>query len=155
VGTSTVKDEANGLEWQRTDDGIKRTWRDSLDACAHLSLAGHADWHLPNSFELLSLLEYGASENVKIDPAFDKARPELYWSSTPSENTPGLAWTVGFNLGTVDAVSDNGRAFARCVRHFQVSAPSCRCGPAESSGALAWLALALLGLRSRSRVRDP
>lgn len=146
----TVRDEANGLEWQRIDDGLKRTWRDSLDACAKLSLGGHRDWHLPNALELMSLLDYATTEPTKLDPLFESARPELYWSSSFSQNTGGLAWAVGFNLGAVDAVSVDGRAFTRCVRHLPTPPPSCRCGPGVD-GAASWGALALLVLRLRRR----
>jgi len=147
AGAVSVRDDANALEWVRDDDGIKRTWRESLDACAHLSLGGHRDWHLPNALELMSLAEYGSAERVKIDPAFEGARPELYWSSTFSQNTPGLAWSVGFNLGVVDAVGVSGRGFARCVRHLQPGgAAACRCG----EGGVLLLGLAVLWLRSRS-----
>lgn len=148
----TIKDETNGLEWQRVDDGLKRTWRDSLDACAKLSLAGHGDWHLPNAFELMSLLDYGTTEPTKIDPLFQSARPELYWSSSFSQNTDGLAWAVGFNLGAVDAVSVEGRAFARCVRHLPSPPPPCRCGTG-AGGAATWGVLALLALLRRARLR--
>lgn len=145
----TVRDEANGLEWQREDDGFKRKWRDSLDVCAKLELAGHHDWHLPNALELVSLLDYAATSPSKLDPAFVNPRPELYWSSTPSENTPGLAWGVGFNFGAVDAVSVDGRALARCVRHLP--APStCRCG-SDAGGAVIAVGTLLLSLRRRTR----
>lgn len=145
----TVKDEAHGLEWQRADDGRKRSWRDSLDACAHLTLAGHDDWHLPNALELMSLLEYDAAAPTKLDPVFERARAELYWSSSYSANTPGLAWAVGFNYGAVDAVSVQGRALARCVRHLPAPTPPCRCG--TDGGALPLLAVALLGAWRRLR----
>ena len=154
AGLETVRDEANGLEWQRADDGRKRTWRESLDACAQLSLSGHQDWHLPNVFELFSLLEYGGTEPAKIDGAFDGARPELYWSSTYSQNTAGLAWGVGFNLGAVDAVSVDGRAFARCVRHLPSAPPPCRCGT-DAGGAATWAVVAMLGLLLWRRPRGP
>ena len=150
ANSATVKDEALGLEWQRVDDGRKRTWRDSLDACAKLDLAGHQDWHLPNALELFSLLDYGSVDAAKLDGAFEAARPELYWSSTFSQNTEGLAWAVGFNMGTVDAVRVQGRAFARCVRHLPSPPPPCRC---DAGGVGAWAAVALLSLLFRPRSR--
>ncbi len=148
VGAVSVRDEAHALEWVREDDGLKRTWRESLDACAHLSLGGYRDWHLPNVLELMTLVEYGGTERVKIDPAFEGARPELYWSSTFSQHTAGLAWGVGFNLGVVDAVGVSGRGFSRCVRHLQPGgARACGCS-SGAVGALAWAA-ALFWLAAR------
>ena len=44
----TVQDTTTMLEWQRQDDGTKRTWKDSLDYCSRLSLGGLSGWHLPN-----------------------------------------------------------------------------------------------------------
>ena len=38
--TQTVRDETTGLEWQRRDDGVRRSWNDSLSYCAGLSLGG-------------------------------------------------------------------------------------------------------------------
>ena len=100
----------------------------------------------------MSLLDYGTTEPTKIDPLFESARPELYWSSSFSQNTDGLAWAVGFNLGAVDAVSMNGRAFARCVRHLPSAPPPCRCGTG-AGGAASWGVLAFLVLLRRARLR--
>ena len=74
----TVQDTTTGLEWQRTDDGIKRSWKDSLDYCAGLSLGGLSGWHLPNISELLGIVQYDAlnSDGVAIDPAFTGAQAE-------------------------------------------------------------------------------
>ena len=75
----TVQDTTTGLEWQRTDDGIKRSWKDSLDYCAGLSLGGLSGWHLPNISELLGIVQYDAlnSDGVAIDPAFTGAQADL------------------------------------------------------------------------------
>ncbi|MBK7859714.1 MAG: DUF1566 domain-containing protein [Archangiaceae bacterium] len=151
AGAATVRDDAHALEWVREDDGLKRTWRESLDACAHLSLGGYRDWHLQNVLELVTLMEYGGTERVKIDPAFEGARPELYWSSTFSQHTAGLAWGVSFNLGVVDAVGVNGRGFSRCVRHLQPGgARPCGCN-AEAGGAVGCVLAALWLVARRSR----
>lgn len=73
----TVRDESTGLEWQREDDGVRRTWQDSLVYCATLNLAGKTGWHLSNTGELRSLVEYGGTAGgAVIDPAFPNARPE-------------------------------------------------------------------------------
>jgi hypothetical protein len=164
----TVRDEANILEWQRDDDGKKRTWRDSLAYCASLDLDGHRDWHLPNTYELLSLVEFASTEPVKIDKDFfPSAKGDLYWTGTFNEGIPTLSWSVTFNLGVVDGVTYSGQALARCVRHIQPPAPpaasSCRCridrpadGAYDGAALLATLALgATIGLRRRRRARTP
>ena len=145
-GGLTVTDDANGLEWQRRDDGVKRTWRESLDYCAHLDLAGHTDWHLPNNYELLSLVEYASADPVKLDPVFQDGKGDIYWSSTFGEGLPTLSWAVTFNLGVIDGVTYSGRAYARCVRHLDAPAPPppakpCGCQALDGSAVLALFAL--------------
>ncbi len=165
---NTVLDADTGLEWQRTDDGVRRTWQDSLAYCATLNLAGETGWHLPNIDELRGLVEYGGLRNgVAIDPIFEGARADLYWTSTPNDGAPTLSWSVGFNLGVVDGVTVSGLTYARCVRHLPeahpdagpspVATPSgCGCstpsqGSPRGAGILAVAALALWRRRRTGR----
>jgi len=163
----TVQDTTTGLEWQRTDDGVKRGWKDSLDYCSRLSLGGLSGWHLPNISELLGIVQYdGLNANgVAIDPAFTGAQADLYWTSTQNEGLPTLTWSITFNLGVVDGVTVSGLGYARCVRHLPLApvvAPSCGCqvpgasggatGGALAASALAALAV-LLARRPRARER--
>jgi MYXO-CTERM domain-containing protein len=161
----TVQDATTGLEWQRTDDGTKRGWQDSLDYCAHLSLGGLSGWHLPNVSELTGIVQYDALHNgVAIDPAFQGAQGDLYWTSTQNEGIPTLSWTVTFNLGVVDGISVTGLGYARCVRHMaepsESSGESCGCAVPGASGrttaalwASALAAFAILRRRSRAHER--
>jgi hypothetical protein len=153
----TVTDDANGLEWQRKDDGIKRTWRESLDMCAHLNLDGKNDWHAPNPFELLSIVEYASADPVKLDPVFQEGKADIYWTGTFGEGLPTLEWSVTFNLGVIDGVTYSGRAYVRCVRHVETPTPPtpakpCGCGTDGGFGAGALLVLAAWFSR-RGRVR--
>ncbi len=161
----TVKDTTTGLEWQRADDGVKRSWKDSLDYCARLSLGGLSGWHLPNISELLSIVQYDAlnSTGVAIDPVFTGAHADLYWSSTENEGAPTLSWSITFNLGVVDGVTVSGLGYARCVTHIvppAVAAPSsCGCQvPGASGPAPAALLVSALSaipiLRRRRRARE-
>jgi len=138
----TVQDTTTKLEWQRVDDGTKRSQKDSLDYCAHLSLGGLSGWHLPNISELESLVQYDALNNgVAIDPAFTGAQGDLYWTSTQNEGAPTLSWAITFNLGVVDGISVTGLGYARCVRHIEppptnVDGGQCMtgaCGPSTGS----------------------
>jgi hypothetical protein len=164
--SNTVQDTTTKLEWQRADDSTRRTWQESLNYCAHLSLGGLSGWHLPNISELTSLVQYDGlnSKGVAIDPAFDSAKADLYWTSTQNEGIPLLAWTVTFNLGVVDGISVSGLGYARCVRHIESPAPSassCGCevpgGSHRATTALWASTLAALGillmLRRRPRAR--
>jgi MYXO-CTERM domain-containing protein len=120
-----VQDPASGLEWQLGTDGVRRTWKDALAYCASLRLDGLAGWHLPNVDELRSIAEFGPnpSGGAVIDPAFQPAPADLFWTSTPNDGSPSLSWSVSFNLGIVDGVNTIGLAFARCVRHYDGSMP--------------------------------
>jgi hypothetical protein len=144
----TVRDTANGVEWQRHDDGVKRSYRESLDYCAHLDLAGQKDWHLTNIEELYALVELNEPGKVKIDPVFDGAKGDIYWSSTFNEGLPTLSLGVTFNLGVIDGVTTTGKGYARCVRHL--AAPrSCGC----DTGGAAYALAAVLMLLARRRQR--
>ena len=83
----TVLDAATGLEWQRADDGVARSWGAALAHCAALRLGGHADWRLPDAKELHSIVEYGRIP--AIDPVFALADPASYvWTSTTHLESP-------------------------------------------------------------------
>jgi len=141
-GADTVKDMATGLEWQRQDDGVKRSWSASLAYCATLGLGGESGWHLPNVAELTGIVEYGKSNGgIAIDPAFESPKADEYWTSSQNEGTPTLSWGVNFNLGVVDGVTVSGLAYARCVRHLEPTAGatssssgSCGCGVTPGAG---------------------
>ncbi len=175
---TTVRDEATGLEWQRNDDGVRRTWQDSLVYCATLNLAGETGWHLASINELRGLVEYSgtAANGAVIDPTFASTQADLYWSSTPNDGAPTLSWSVTFNLGVVDGVTVTGMAYARCVRHIDTStahdastgdvasarpvSPGCQCRAgsvgAGSNAPIAAVALALamvLHQRRRNHTR--
>ncbi|MFO0648203.1 MAG: DUF1566 domain-containing protein [Polyangiales bacterium] len=158
----TVRDESTGLEWQREDDGVRRSWQDGLLYCARLDLAGKTGWHMPNVGELRGLVEYGGTaRGAVLDPVFTRAHADLYWTSTPNDGIPTLASSISFNLGVIDGVTVTGLAYVRCVRHLEArpAAPetpaNCGCRAVRATGrrdALGALA-AGLALIARSRTR--
>jgi Protein of unknown function (DUF1566)/PKD domain len=125
-GDGTVTDTMSGLRWQQSDDGIARNWEEALASCEGLTLAGSADWRLPDIKELESLVYLHAADfSTPMDVAFftpsqDTNLQSFYWSSTTSQPWlgGGAAWGVDFYAGTVD---DGGFSkayfkFSRCVR---------------------------------------
>lgn len=64
--------------------------------------ANHCDWRLPNTNELLTLLDYGQNSPA-INPLFNSAgsftSDGLYWSSTTYQRPTEYAWFVGFGDG--------------------------------------------------------
>jgi hypothetical protein len=72
-GDGTVTDNVTGLTWQQSPDtdgdgaidvADKRTYSQAGDYCQNLTLAGHADWRLPDIKQLYSLIDFG-----RLDPS--------------------------------------------------------------------------------------
>jgi hypothetical protein len=83
----TVLDRTTGLQWQRADDGVARSWEAALAHCSALVLDGHTDWRLPTAKELQSIVDYGRVP--AIDPVFGLADPAAYvWTSTTHLEDP-------------------------------------------------------------------
>lgn len=98
----TITDKATGLMWQKDDSGHEATWRESLNECSELSLAGYEDWHVPNAKELQSIVDYSRSpdktDSAAIDPIFNTTAIineagekdwGFYWTSTTHEKSDG------------------------------------------------------------------
>lgn len=68
-GNGTISDDATGLMWQKTDDGISRNWEESLAYAENLELATYSDWRLPNAKELQSIVDYSRSPQTTNSPA--------------------------------------------------------------------------------------
>lgn len=115
VLADSVRDLQTGLEWQRRDDGVKRSWGDSLQYCAALG----DGWHLPNVSELFGLIEFAEAGPITIDPAFEDTKADGYWSSTQNERATTIAWNIAFNVGSVAGAPVSGYSYVRCVRHLE------------------------------------
>lgn len=70
-GDGTISDNATGLMWQKSDDGIARNWEEALKFAEELQLGGHNDWRLPNAKELQSIVDYTRAPSVTNSPAID------------------------------------------------------------------------------------
>lgn len=108
----TISDLATGLMWQMMDDGSTRDWKEALEYCEGLELAGYDDWRLPNVKELQSIVDYGKSVQTTGTPAIDdmfvltgiidpngELNYGFYWSSTTHQdgrNTADSASYVSF-----------------------------------------------------------
>ncbi len=120
-----VEDSVYGLMWQRVlpanfgtdcDDAETCTWEQAKNYCTNLSYGSHADWRLPDYYELSSIVDYGRYE-AAIDPvAFAGAPAFGAWTSSPSAGLPDSAWNVGFYDGPVRHAPKINTARARCVR---------------------------------------
>lgn len=119
---NTVTDTFTGLMWQQSEimdesENTTMTWKDALDYCEALELAGYNDWRLPNSIELQSIVDYEVripSINTNLFPG---TMPSDYWSSTTWTDSTGCAATVNFYEGQVYInVVKSGKCYVRAVR---------------------------------------
>jgi hypothetical protein len=139
-----VTDLNTGLQWQKTPDFVRRSWKEAANYAQSLELAGHMDWRLPTIKELFSLAIFRGNIRTKTPYIetryFDFKYPDTskgfriidaqYWSANIYA---GLAMqnrlsAFGFNFadGRIKAYPVNdprgrrGRSrpgrFVRCVR---------------------------------------
>jgi hypothetical protein len=112
-----VVDKVTGLMWQRDVPASSYTWADAKSYCAGLSLAGHLDWRLPTSIELVSLVDFTRSSPAIDVTAFPNTPSAYFRSSSPVAGDADFAWVVDFYDGR--SSSNDGVDYAyrvRCVR---------------------------------------
>ncbi len=99
-----VIDNIRGLIWQDNDDvnSNEMKWDEAVEYCSNLSLAGRSDWRLPNSDEIMSIVDY-SQLNYSIDSAFVNRVKFDYWLSNSFIYDPNRkAFRVSFNGGYID-----------------------------------------------------
>lgn len=127
-GDGTITDQATGLMWAQADSGVGFDWENALayaqamDAASHL---GHADWRLPSTKELQSIVDYGRSpgaiDPARIGPAIDpifrstpitneagKADYPYYWTGTSAKAQAGDPYTAAWYVAFGRAVGPDG-----------------------------------------------
>jgi len=90
-GDGTITDRSTGLMWQKADSGQGLDWKHALAYAAKLTLAGYADWRVPNAKELQSIVDY--TRVPACVPLFQLSRLTdgeypYYWSSTTHLDGP-------------------------------------------------------------------
>jgi arylsulfatase A-like enzyme len=101
----TITDTDTGLMWTQVP-GTSATWDAALSYAENLTLAGYADWRLPNVKELETLTDYTlatATNTTGIKPCinrtlFPAATATAYWSSTSLRGDTTKAWLVEFGI---------------------------------------------------------
>ena len=131
--TGTTKDLVNGLMWQRLANPQGEavfTFADAQEYCAHLSLAGFADWRTPTIKELITMVD--ESNTPTVDPTYMPAGTYMcgmsdcyteLWSSTlyagllagPS-SAGRTGWALSLRDGVIRADPFNYSNAVRCVR---------------------------------------
>lgn len=109
-GDGTITDELTGLDWTQNasspgpascSPGVTKHWQASLDHVQCLNAnnyLGHADWRMPNKFELRSLVDYrNTNPALPTGHPFTSFNPATYWTSTTIvSSTNRGAWGVNF-----------------------------------------------------------
>jgi PKD repeat protein len=113
----TITDSATALMWQKTDDGIERTWDDAVAYCESLEFDGYSDWMLPKIHMLENLVESGFSPT--INPLFS-VKPSYYWSASESRASAKSAKYVNFFYGNSYTFSKDNTYYSICVRDLSV-----------------------------------
>jgi len=105
VQSEVVVDHATGLMWQQSGSDKSMTYSEAQQYVENLNketFAGYADWRLPTTPELISLLEPEKSSNeLYIHPIFDKTQIWCWSADRLSIGSPGAAWFVDFPTGSV------------------------------------------------------
>jgi hypothetical protein len=127
-----VADTVTGLMWQgcpagltgtlcnSSSAGTRMTWLEAVDYCDTLPWGDYTDWHLPDVYELLSIInfsEYSPAISTDVFPAVPDN--DTFWTSTTHAVTPDVRWEINTALGIVYTPSNNdtsAKAFVRCVR---------------------------------------
>jgi hypothetical protein len=116
VGSSSVRDLATGVTWQRVLPPRTFGFEAALDYCHHLGLEGHKDWRLPSMPELVTLVDERTSNPAIDGSAFPGTPAESFWTSSLFGNKSGEAWHVEFNRGSALYGLLKATYRVRCVR---------------------------------------
>jgi hypothetical protein len=126
-----VVDNVTGMMWQGCAMGLTGEdcatgtaatcdWASAVLYCDGLDWGGYSDWHLPDEFELLSIIDFGTRQPAVNENAFPNT-PNLisdtdwFWtSSTAIGDESALHITFGFGDTESSQKTYNGNA--RCVR---------------------------------------
>jgi hypothetical protein len=112
----TVTDTYSGLMWQQATAPGTYTWEEALSYCENLTLAGYADWRLPDVNEIQSIVDY-TRYNPAIDTTyFSNTMTTYYWSSTTRYGRDNESWAFWLNDGAMDAGYKSESYYVRAVR---------------------------------------
>jgi len=126
AGSSVTVDNRTGLMWvtDPVDAGISGTynWEGAITACESSigiggTYAGYSDWRLPNSKELVSIVDYTRQNPAINTTYFLNTQTAFYWSATTYVPNPGVVWGVLFSAGGLNNdVKTDDTHYVRCVR---------------------------------------
>jgi hypothetical protein len=114
AGEPLVHDNVTGLEWQGCPAGLKGTdctvdaivtknWLDALAYCEGLTWAGFDDWRLPDTFEFVTILDYGSVNPSVYAPAFPQTPDGPFRSASSISYDTRYSWEVEFDSGQLES----------------------------------------------------
>jgi hypothetical protein len=120
-----TRDNVTGRVWSLQTVG-PLTWTAAQSANANdntLSRCGHSDWRLPTRRELLNIVNNDTAQPAIDGNYFPATQRGAYWSSNTTSayssiifGTVYYGWTVGFDVGGVDAPEQSTNQYLRLVR---------------------------------------
>jgi len=130
-GNKVITDTITNLMWEGCTQGYDNCsdlggvcgpmcdWSESIAYCDSLMWGGYTDWRLPNSQELLSIIDYR-----HLTPALDKEVFDdlgvypgaMYWTSDSSLYEKSMGLTVDFRDGETSVQDKSHEIPTRCVR---------------------------------------
>jgi len=102
----TITDTMTNLMWAKDayQAGTEKTWEDALAYCNNLEYADYTDWHLPNVFQLLSIIdfEYYKPDKTALPPGhpFIHTDHNNYWTSTSSDENMAYVFIKFIQIDT-------------------------------------------------------
>ena len=120
-GDGTISDTRTGLMWQQAGTAAgTMNWEAALSYCETLALPinnAYTDWHLPNTQELQSLVDYSGRNATAVDEnRFPGTEAYDYWTSTTYDDYNDYVWTIHFSDGRITFLGKNSSAYVRAVR---------------------------------------
>jgi hypothetical protein len=126
VDVPNAHDVDNTYIWEQFVTNIGEGFLDRMNNCASGALggyngtltgglAGHCDWRLPSTAELLTILAapYPCGATPCINSIFGPTAADYYWSSTTFDIATGYQWAVSFADGQVLPAERGGDAIVR------------------------------------------
>ena len=114
-------DPQTKLIWQNPPAVEEMNWKNVIDYCKNLSLAGFSDWRLPNNDELKTILTESEGSAGCFWKEGLKGKCSWYWTSLSAAGDTGYAWCVDFRYGILSSYYKDDTLSVRCVRLSQVA----------------------------------
>ena len=109
----SVTDLRADFTWEKGDDKTRRSWQEAVDYCDSLELGGKDNWRLPTNQELLTITEYGRSQNV-MNEIFSYVEGN-YWTATPHPGETDRYLTIGYFDSDSNAHPVSSTHLVRCI----------------------------------------